>query len=153
MNTLIIYGTNSGGTLEAAELIRDTLASSGHTVAIKNANGAEPADLTGHQLVVFGSCTWELVGDKERLEGQLQQDWLSFRDRLGVTTTPNQKYAVFGLGDSSFAHFCAAADHLEEIVKKLGGTLVQPSLRIDGFYFQPDNRQIVIDWAKKLAVL
>lgn len=154
MKTLIIYGTNSGGTLEASEIIRDTLVDAGHAVDLKNAKDAQPTDLEkGHDVILLGSCTWEVFEGKVKSEGQLQQDWLALRDRLAQTKTPHQKYAVFALGDSSYAKFAGAADHLEVIVQGLGGAKVGETLRVDGFYFHHDARNLVIAWAKSLGTV
>lgn len=151
MNIAIIYATNSGGTQQAAKQIADQLQASKHRVTIKRANEAEPGDLRDKDLVILGSCTWlGSVGEKVE-QGQLQEHMKAFLDQAAKHRYPGQRFAVFGLGDSSYTHFCAAADHLEQFVQRVGGRQVGPTLRFDGFFFDlPANRERLHDWTTEL---
>ncbi|MBI5404625.1 MAG: flavodoxin family protein [Candidatus Kerfeldbacteria bacterium] len=142
MRILIIYATNSSGTRVAAERIHDVLVESGHAVIIKRANAVEPDELGQHDLVILGSCSWERFAGKQRLEGQLQQHMFELAGRLQDKHFAMRKFAVFGLGDSGYTHFCGAVDHLVELVKQLGGKLVIEPLRIDGFFFRQEENEV-----------
>lgn len=55
MNVLILYGTNSGGTRIAAELVRDVRAESGGQVTISHADEASVEEVKQYNLVILGS--------------------------------------------------------------------------------------------------
>ncbi len=149
MKVLIIYATNSGGTYVASEAIREIFENRGNTVTLVRASEANPADMAKCDLVVFGSCSWELFVDDRRLDGQLQQHFVDFQQRVNGSTFPGIQFAVFGLGDSSYSHFCSAVKHLEALVAELKGTLVGEPLCIDGFFFdQEANITKLRTWAK-----
>lgn len=152
MNILLVYGTNSSGTAVVAETIADYLRRKGHQLTVQHARDTKSAELGGdYDLLILGSCTWErFTSEGKRLEGQLQQHVF---DLVAQATVPaNRRFALFGLGDSSYTDFCAAADHLEAAVKRWAGRMVVPTLRVDAYYFDlKKNRQLVNDWTKTLA--
>lgn len=152
MNILVIYGTNSGGSAVVAETIAKRLTAAGHTVSIQHARETAPADLQRPaDLIILGSCTWErFTSEGKRLEGQLQQHMFALTE---ATQEPiNRQFALFGLGDSSYTNFCAAADQLEAAVQRWDGQMIIPTLRIDGYFFDlATNRQRVDAWAGKLV--
>lgn len=154
MKILIVYGTNSSSTRVASEVMQAVWSHAGNTVALKSAHEVFPEDITKYDLVVFGSCTWELITPKRHFEGQLQQHFIEFKDRLAGKTFSDKRFAVFGVGDSSYTNFCIAANHLEALVKQIGGTQVGPTLRVDSFFFDQDaNEKKIRMWAKNLLSL
>lgn len=148
MNILLIYATNSGGTFLSSGIISEVLKKHQHTVTVKNVRDAKPDDIANYDLIILGSPSWDYQGK----EGQPHQDYLPFMEKAQGKSFPDKPFAIFGLGDSSFAYFTGAVDHLENFVKTIGGKLVIDSLRIDGFYFDQDkNSQIITDWAERVA--
>ncbi len=153
MNVLLVYATNSSGTQAVSEIIGQAMRQAGHRVVTKRAYEPGANDFIHYDLVILGSCTWERFDGKVRLEGQLQQHMYALVQQLQGHTFRQQKFAVFGLGDSSYTSFCAAADHLEKFVQHLGGTTLVPTLRIDSYFFDLiENRRRAEDWAQKLAI-
>lgn len=151
MNIFLVYGTNSSGTALAAEAITNRLREAGHQVTIQHARETTPDDLRKPaDLIILGSCTWErFTPEGKRLEGELQQHMYTLVHAADVN--PKQSFALFGLGDSSYTDFCAAADHLEEAVKGWMGRLIIPTLRIDSYFFDlTKNRKRIEDWATDL---
>lgn len=152
MKILLVYATNSSGTQAVSGMVADIIRQAGHAVTVKRAYESGAKDLHKFDLVILGSCTWERFEGKERLEGQLQQHMYALVQQLQTKKFRKQKFAVIGLGDSSYTDFCGAAARLEKFVGDVGGTLIVPTLRIDGFYFDLNtNRQRVHDWAENLA--
>lgn len=152
MNIFLVYGTNSSGTALVAQTVAEHLRAKGHQVTVQHARDTHPAELESeYDLLILGSCTWErFTPEGKRLEGQLQQHVYALLEH--ATLPPKRRYALFGLGDSSYTDFCAAADHLEAAVKQWGGVLVVPTLRVDSYFFDlKKNRRLVNDWAKMLA--
>jgi flavodoxin len=66
--------------------------------------------------------------------------------------TLEKKFAIYGLGDSSYARLCHAVDVIEDFVKNsLKGTVILEPLRVDSFYFdQKNNEKLVLEWVEKL---
>lgn len=148
MNILLIFATNSGGTQIASGIVSEILKDHNHQITVKNVREADPSELANFDLVIFGSPTWDYNGQ----EGQVHVDYRPFMEKAKGLTLPNKKFAVYGLGDSTYTYFCGAVGHLENFIKNLGGQLITDSLKIDGFYFDQDkNSKIVSDWAENLA--
>lgn len=148
MTILIIYATNSGGTLVVAQSISDLLTQKGHTLTVKEAAEVNPQELTGFDLIILASCTWDYAGE----EGMPHEHFMNLSKQMEGQTLENKPFAIVGLGDSSYTHFCTSVDHLEAFVGKLKGKLLIESLRIDGFYFnQEENNKLVQSWTEKLA--
>ncbi|MBI4093118.1 MAG: flavodoxin family protein [Candidatus Kerfeldbacteria bacterium] len=151
MTILLIYATNSSGTLLAAEIVRDVLQATGHTVTMKRANAVDPKEMKSFDHVILGSCTWDRMDGQTHLQGQLQEHMFELKQKLQGTILPGHKFSVFGLGDSSYSLFCRAVDELQTMVNDLGAELVGEPLRIDGFFFHQDrNEQQVREWVEGL---
>ncbi len=148
MNVLLVFATNSGTTMTTAQTINDKLVAAGHQVTMKEARDATPEEFGAPQAVVIGSPSWDFEGH----EGMPHEDWLPLMEKLKTMSFENKPFAIFGLGDSSYKHFCGAVDHLEELVKTMKGKLVVPSLRIDKFYSdQTGNMDKINAWADQLV--
>ncbi len=151
MTILLVYATNSSGTYNASQMLAEVLTAAGHVVTIHRANHVEPQDLTAYDLVILASCTWEKFVDGKKLEGQLQEHMEQLAVKCQGFRCDHQRFAVFGLGDSSYQYFCGAVDYLEKLVKNVGGDLIVPSLRIDGYFFDRENNdKAVTAWAKDI---
>jgi flavodoxin len=148
MNVLLVYATNSGGTETAVNTVADILGKAAHQTTVKHVTQATPEDFTAFDCVVLASPSW----DFENKEGQPHEDFFPFMEKLKDKTFEGKKFAVLGLGDSSYTIFCGAVGHLEELVKNLKGTLVIPSLKIDKFYYEQEkNTQLINAWAEELT--
>ena len=148
MNILLVYATNSGGTQLASQIVHDTLMSQNQQVAVKEVRETNADEFAKFDLVILASPSW----DYEGLEGQPHPDYAPFMENAKGKRFAGKKFAVFGLGDSSYTYFCGAADELEKFVKELGGTLVIEALKIDGFYLdQENNSEKLRQWAQNLV--
>lgn len=147
MNILLVYATNSGSTAQAAQMIADALAGKGHTVSVKDAKAATPEDVMAASFFILGSPSW----DHDGMEGQPLPEMEEFIARCKDVTLNGKPCAVFGLGDSSYTYFCGAVTYLEAFIKRTGGVLIVPSLKVDGFYMKPDASENITKWANALA--
>jgi flavodoxin I len=146
MNILLLYATNSGGTEMAAQMISEQLST--HNVEIKRVLEASFDDLNNYDVIILGSPSWDYGGK----EGQPHDDFWEFKKHMEGKTQEGKKFAVFGLGDSSYKIFTGAVDELEKWVTEWKGILVVPSLRMDKFYYQQaENAQLIENWCKKLT--
>lgn len=144
MNILLVYATNSGTTMSTAQSINDKLVAKGHAVTMKEVRDTTEGDFSSPEAILLGSPSWDFEGH----EGMPHEDWLPLMEKLKTMTFENKPFAIFGLGDSSYKHFCGAVDHMEELVKTMKGKLAVPSLRIDKFYSdQTGNMDKINAWA------
>lgn len=149
-DTLIVYASNSGNTRYAAERIAEVLQQQGRSVVVRDVAGMKPHELRGYPVVVFGSCTWERRTPEGKLEGQLPEHMHRFAGSAEHTKLPGARFAVFALGRHEYTAFAGAANHLQVLVQRLGGELLLPPLKYDGF---PQQDPAPIDaWAAELAV-
>ncbi len=141
---LIIYGSTTGNTENAAKQIGKVLTQGGNEVCLQDVRNAKVEELgNGYDVTVLGSSTW---GDAEI---ELQEDFASFFDDMDKADLKGKKVAVFGCGDSSYTFFCGEVDSLQEKVEAMGGLIVNDPLKIDG---DPGDAATDIDsWAKELA--
>lgn len=147
MNILLLFATNSGGTQQASQMVASQLQEKGHTVSMKNPKESKADEIAGADLVIFASPSW----DYQDKEGQPHEDFFPLLQSFEGKTMDGKSFAIVGLGDSSYAHFCGAVDEFEKVVHNLKGKLVVPSLKIDGYYLHMDeSNQAVKDWTFKL---
>lgn len=149
MNILLAYATYSGGTQTASDFLNQTLTGMGHTVTVKMISEITFEDTLNYDLRIFASPSW----DNDGLEGQPHIDFVTFIKSSESKKFEGKPCAVFGLGDSSYGHFCGAVDIIQDFVKKAEGNLIVEPLKIDGYLFNMDaNNALLKDWASKLKV-
>ena len=146
MHILIAYATYSSGTDLATQVIYDILQKD-HTVEKKDIRDITEKEIEKADFVLFASPSWRTRNG----DGQPHEFFLDFIDSMQNKKISGKRFAIMGLGDSAYTHFCGAVDVLETFVSQLEGTLIIPSLRIDGFYFsQRDNEDRIRDWTHSL---
>ncbi len=145
MKILIAYATLSGNTQMVAEHMHEHLKASGHDATVVNQDDLDPAQMNEYELVLLGSSTW---GD-----GEPNPTSEVFMEKLKNHAEPfgSVKFAVFGLGDSSYAHFCGIADRMSDLMKEKGKEVILPNHKIDGY---PDDSILtkVCEWADQAVV-
>lgn len=86
MNIGIFYGSSTGNTKDAAELIAKGLDAKATDIST-----AKVEDLQGCDVLLLGSSTWG--------QGDLQDDWEDFLPNLKDVDFNGKTVAIFGLGD------------------------------------------------------
>lgn len=148
MNILIVYATFSNSTALATQLVAEELTKNSHTVTVKKIRDADMNDFAHRDLIVIASPSWLVEGK----EGQPHDDYFAAKERFTQEAFKGKKFAIMGMGDSTYAHFCGAVDYLQEWVQQMTGEVVVPPLCIDGFYFDQDKNSAVIrQWADTLS--
>lgn len=148
---LIVYASNSGNTKLVAERIGERLAEHGFSGEVRDVARMRPADLRDHDVIIFGSCTWERTVDGQKLEAQLPEHMHRFAESTEHVKLPDAKFAIFALGRHEYTGFAGAANHLQVLVRKLGGALLTKPLKIDGF--PHDQLETVDTWTDGLAAV
>jgi flavodoxin I len=148
MKVIVLYATYSSGTMTAADFLTKTLKENGHQVEQKLISEINFDDCLPYDLRVFSSPSW----DNEKASGQPHVDFISFMEKSAGKSFSGKNCAIFGLGDSTYEHFCGAVDIIEDFIKKSGGKLIVSSLRIDNYFFDMNGyNQKLAEWAVKLA--
>lgn len=146
---LLLYGSNSGNTAFAAQVIAEQLERDGLTVNCQNVAYARPEDVLGNQLLILGASTWNAeIGGRVK-EGQLQDQMADFLEAIKNLKLSQTKIAVFGLGDSNYTYFCGAAVLLYKFAQQVGAPIINEPLYLDGL----PQRQVptLQEWASSLA--
>lgn len=149
MKILIIYDTYSGGTLDAAQFVYDTLSKKGQSVTIKRSGEITPDDLSVHDFIIFGTPSWFV----DNVEGNPHASLLKLMKQAKDLNLTNKKIAIFGLGDETYAHFCGGVDFLEKFVIKQGGKISIESLKLNNYYANlEDCHQKLSSWIETLPL-
>jgi len=137
MNILIAYDTYSSTTATVVDIVDQKAQEKGHTTKVLLVRDIQsPEDVKGYDLVIFATPSWMERGQ----EGQPHTSFLDFIDKAKGASYEGLKYTVIGLGNSTYAHFCQAADILEGFIKDKGGVSVQEALKLDAYY-ENTNRE------------
>ena len=140
---LIVYGSTTGNTEMLASHIADTMKAEGVDVRIGNVADTDVEDLHRYDIILLGCSTW---GD-----GELQEDFISFYDDMEGLSLRGKRGAAFGVGESTYEHFCEAVDMLEKRLKACGAEIIAQGLKIDGDVIAAEPE--AEEWAKQIAGL
>jgi len=142
MKTLILYGSTTGNTENLATSLKDHLISQELEADLKEVTEADGKLIKSYDLILLGCSTWE--------EGELQEDFEEFYEKMDAIGFNGKKCAVFGPGDEDNYPdtFCAAIDILEEKLSDLGATKIIEGLKIDEN--NDDGKKLLINWAERL---
>jgi len=112
----LFYGSTTGSTLRAAELIQQEFGDS--AVDLLDVREASPDDLKRYDKLIFGTSTWH--------DGELQDEWAAFEDHLSTEALSGKKIALFGLGNQQGFpdHFVDGLGLLYAKVKPTGAQVV-----------------------------
>jgi flavodoxin I len=141
---LIVYGSETGNTKAAADMIAETLMAAGHTVTVRDVLDTTIAALSEpFDLYLLGVSTWGAVVD------EVTEDYKSFHEAMKTADLTGRKLAVFGCGDKGYENFCKAVDYAAERARSRGATLVAERLKID---LDPrKSADVIRAWAQNLT--
>lgn len=128
MSIGIVYGSSTGNTQGAAEMIGEALGGA----ELLDIASVSADEINGFDKLIFGTSTWG--------EGEFQDDWDAF-DWSDVDIS-GKTVALFGMGDQeSYAdEYCDALRLLYEAVKEKGANIVG-SWENEGYDFE-DSKAI-----------
>lgn len=123
MSTGIFFGSDNGTTADVCTRLADKL-NGAELIDVAN---AEADDLGKFDKIVLASSTW---GD-----GELQNDWVEFAEKVSGYDFSGKTVALLALGDAdSYSDtFCDALYHLKNVAK--GATIVGAT-STDGYEFE-----------------
>lgn len=123
MSIGIFFGSDNGTTTDVAEKLADKLGGA----ELVNVAEADPSDFDKFEKIILASSTW---GD-----GELQNDWVEFAEKVSGYNFSGKLVALLGLGDAdSYSDtFCDALYHLKNVAK---GAKIVGSTSTDGYEFE-----------------
>ena len=136
---LIAYGTTTGNTEVMAEEMQ-TILSEKYTTKIVMISDTSIEEIQEYDVLLLGSSTWQ--------DGELQDDWLDFEPEFKKLQLAGKKVATFGPGSTSYPQFAKAAEILQDFATKVGATIIQEPLKIDGDV--DEQIELVQNWTKEL---
>lgn len=134
----IVYGSQTGNAKRAAEVLHAQLESAGLPVRLLRADAFATRELANESLLYLVIST--------QGEGDPPDDAIGFTEFLlgkRAPQLPQLKFAVLGLGDSSYVDFCGIARKLDARLAELGASRVQPLGEAD-----LDIDSIAVPWRK-----
>lgn len=146
---LIIYATVSGNTELVVEKITQIINSQKKSknlelqIITKRVDLANANEILDNELTILASPTYG--------QGTVEAHFLPFLKQINKLNLSNSKFAVIGLGSPRFypEYLTEAAGILEMEIKKTGGNLIVPSLRIGGEVLKMLDK-LVPNWTNKL---
>ncbi|WP_413114001.1 assimilatory sulfite reductase (NADPH) flavoprotein subunit [Thaumasiovibrio sp. DFM-14] len=132
----IIYASQTGNAKGVAEQLKSEAVAAGIDVALFSADDYKGKQLAKEQYVVIVAST--------NGEGEAPDNAIELHEFLQSKKAPkltHLKYAVIGLGDSSYEFFCQTGKDFDSYLSKLGATAFQPRLDCD-----VDYDQVAAEW-------
>ena len=119
----IIVGTETGTAEYVAEELQGLFAE--HQLSSEVNTDVDPSNLSTEQTWVICTSTHGA--------GDVPNNLASFKQYLETTTDDlsSVKFAVIGLGDSSYDTYCYAANYFSEVLKDRGGHEIIPVIKAD----------------------
>ena len=127
MSLAIFYGSTTGNTENAAEMIHAEFGSL--VTHMANITDITPQDMLKYDVLIIGTPTWNV--------GELQYDWEDFLPQLNGLDLTGKKIALFGLGDSYgySENFLDALGLLWDELKVLGSPELVGLWPTEGYIF------------------
>ena len=125
----IVFASQTGNAKNLAHVISESLHSHNIENDVQDMSDLTPESLSDFSKLLIVTSTF---GDGEPPDnGSEWMSYLKFTDQVSLT---NLKFAVLGLGDTYYPHFCQAGKDFEELLFKHGGSSMIRRLDCDLYY-------------------
>lgn len=137
----ILFGSQTGNAKNLAHTIGDSLLVEdiGES-AVFDMSEIAPEQIHQIKKLIIVTSTY---GDGEAPDNA--SDWMSFLKFTDGLDLSHLKFAVIGLGDTYYPHFCQAAKDFEEYLSKRGANAMLARLDCDLYY-----EEQYLDWVNEL---
>jgi sulfite reductase (NADPH) flavoprotein alpha-component len=124
----ILWGSQTGNAQNLAHVIGESLGRE-FVVSVSGMDVLAPEEILGMRTIVIVTSTY---GDGEPPDNASEwMSYLKFSDHLDLS---HLSYAVIGLGDSYYPHFCQAGKDFDEFLTKRGAKPLLARLDCDLYY-------------------
>lgn len=138
----ILWGSQSGNARNLAQVIADSL-SDDFPVEVFDMAELDPEEIHNIQTLIIVTSTY---GDGEAPDNA--SEWMSFVKFADELDLSHLNYAVLGLGDTYYPHFCQAGKDFDEYLSKRGAHAMLNRLDCDLYY-----EEQYPDWVKELKAV
>jgi sulfite reductase (NADPH) flavoprotein alpha-component len=128
MTIHLIWGSQSGNARNLAHVIGDSLADD-FDVQVHDMSELDPEEIHNIKTLIVVTSTY---GDGEAPDNAAE--WMSFLKFSDDLDLSHLKYAVVGLGDTYYPHFCQAGKDFDEYLSKQGAHSLLRRLDCDLYY-------------------
>jgi sulfite reductase (NADPH) flavoprotein alpha-component len=125
----IAFGSQTGNAQNLAQVIGGQLENEGFLTNVIDMSSLDPENLSDLDTLIIVTSTY---GDGEAPDNA--SEWLSYLKFADDVQLGNLKFAVLGLGDTYYPHFCQCAKDFDYYLSKHGGHQLLPRLDCDLYY-------------------
>ncbi len=125
----ILFGSQSGNAENLAHVLGESLEASGIETEVMNLGEIDPEEILNFKNILIVTSTY---GDGEPPDDA--SEWMSyikFNEQLNLA---HLNYAVMGLGDTYYPHFCQCGKDFDQYLSKRGAHAMLKRLDCDLYY-------------------
>lgn len=140
---LIVYSSTGGNTKMVVDAVANIIGETDHDLTVQRAEDHRLEEVLGADLCILASPTYA--------RGMLHHHVAAFAREFKQLNLNGKPCALIALGDIKWGqeHHIAAAGLLKADIKKAGGKLILPPLKIDGRP-EPLLKTEVVKWTDEL---
>ena len=135
----ILYGSQSGNAQNLARVIGESLGEE-FPNEVFDMSDIDPEEIHNIKTLMIVTSTY---GDGEAPDNA--SEWMSFVKFADELDLSHLQYAVIGLGDTYYPHFCQAGKDFDQYLSKHGAHAMLPRLDCDLYY-----EEQYPDWVNEL---
>jgi sulfite reductase (NADPH) flavoprotein alpha-component len=124
----ILWGSQTGNARNLAQVIGESL-SLDFTVEVFDMSDIDPEKITQMKTLIVVTSTY---GDGEAPDNA--SEWMSYLKFSDEVDLSHLKFAVIGLGDTYYPHFCQAGKDFDQYLSEKGAHALLPRLDCDLYY-------------------
>jgi sulfite reductase (NADPH) flavoprotein alpha-component len=125
----VLFGSQTGNARNLAQVIADALGDSGIAVELHDLGEVDPVSIHEMDHILIVTSTH---GDGEAPDNA--SEWLSYLKFSDDLDLSHLRYAVLGLGDPYYPHFCQCGKDFDQYLSKHGGQSLVPRIDCDRYY-------------------
>jgi sulfite reductase (NADPH) flavoprotein alpha-component len=125
----ILFGSQGGNARNLAHVIGESLMAHGFEASVLDMGEVDPDEIHLMKRIMIVTSTY---GDGEAPDNA--SDWLSYFKFGEEVNLSHLSYAVIGLGDTYYPHFCQCGKDFDEYLSKRGAHALHRRLDCDLYY-------------------
>lgn len=125
----ILWGSQTGNAANLAQVISDSLSDAGIESTVYDMGEIQPDEIETMDKIIIVTSTY---GDGEAPDNA--SEWLSFLKFDEELRLDKCRYAVLGLGDPYYPHFCQCGKDFDLYLSKRGAKALVPRLDCDRYF-------------------